>query len=189
MAINRATVLGEHLRRADDPAYGWIDLETAHRFDPPLDLGESPRRVFLCCDQGWPDRDVALFFGHATHKEIFLLAEEVVRTGYGRAVIDHPFSPFVDLEVGQMQELAGVGITLNFTFDELSPLLGVDPARMYAAIRAVGVEHCTLSSDAGEPLFPDPVECMRLIRGYMEAFGLDRDELHRVSTANPGSGA
>ena len=131
------------------------------------------------------DRDVALFFGHATHKEIFLLAEEVARTGYGRAVIDHPFSPFVDLEIGQMQELAGIGITLNFTFDELSPLLGVDPARMYAAIRAVGVEHCTLSSDAGEPLFPNSVECMRLIRGYMEAFGLNQDELYQVCTVNP----
>jgi len=131
------------------------------------------------------DRDVALFFGHATHKEIFLLAEEVARIGCGRAVIDHPFSPFVDLEIGQMIELASVGITLNFTFDELSPLLGVDPARMYAAIRAVGVEHCTLSSDAGEPLFPNSVECMRLIRGYMEAFGLNQDELFQVCTVNP----
>jgi hypothetical protein len=131
------------------------------------------------------DRDVALFFGHATHKEIFLLAEEVARLGYTRAVIDHPFSPFVDLEIDQMQELAGIGITLNFTFDELSPLLGVDPARMYAAIRAVGPEHCTLSSDAGEPLFPNSVECMRLIRGYMEAFGLNQDELYQVCTVNP----
>ena len=131
------------------------------------------------------DRDVALFFGHATHKEIFLLAEEVARIGYGRAVIDHPFSPFVDLDVDQMKELTSVGITLNFTYDELSPLLGVDPAKMYAAIRSVGVEHCTLSSDAGEPLFPNSVECIRLIRGFMEAFGLNQDELLQVCTVNP----
>ena len=68
-------------------------------------------------------------------------------------MIDHPFSPFVDLDVDQMRELAGRGITLNFTYDELSPLLGVDPAKMYAAIRAIGPQYCTLSSDAGEPLF------------------------------------
>lgn len=49
------------LRRADDPTYAWVDLETAHRFDPPLDLGEAPRRVFLCCDPGWPQREVRLF--------------------------------------------------------------------------------------------------------------------------------
>jgi hypothetical protein len=39
----------------------WVDLDTAHRFDPPLDPGEAPGRVFLCCDPGWPAREVALF--------------------------------------------------------------------------------------------------------------------------------
>ena len=56
---------------------------------------------------------------------------------------------------------------------------------MYEAIREVGPAHCTLSSDAGEPLFPNSVECIRLIRGYMEAFGLDEDEIRQVSTVNP----
>lgn len=131
------------------------------------------------------ERDVALFFGHATHKEIFLIAEEVVRLGIRCAVIDHPYSPFVNLSVAQMKELAAAGILLNFTFDELSPLLGVDPAKMYAAIREVGVGHFTLSSDAGEPLFPNSVEAMRLVRGYMEAFGLTQDELYQTCTVNP----
>jgi hypothetical protein len=49
------------LRRSHDPAYAWIDLETAHRFDPPFDVGEGPRRVVMCCDPGWPEPDVALF--------------------------------------------------------------------------------------------------------------------------------
>ena len=56
-----------------------------------------------------------------------------------------------------MSDFAQAGIWLNFPYDELSPLLGVDPARMYDAIRAVGPEHFTLSSDAGEPLFPNLV--------------------------------
>ncbi len=131
------------------------------------------------------DRDVALFFGHATHPEIEALAALVDELGFKRAVIDHPFSPFVDLSVEDMQRMAAAGITLNFTYDELSPLLGVDPKRMYDAIRAVGVAHFTLSSDAGEPLFPHSVECMRLIRGYMEAFGLSREEADTVCCANP----
>jgi hypothetical protein len=49
------------LRRSDAPGFAWVDLETAWKFDPPLDLGEAPRRVFLCCDPGWPARDFALF--------------------------------------------------------------------------------------------------------------------------------
>ncbi len=131
------------------------------------------------------DRDAPLFFGHATHPEIFALAEEVDRIGFTRAVIDHPYSPFINLSIAEMQELARVGITLNFTYDELSPLLGIDPACMFEAIRTVGAEHCTLSSDVGEPLFPHTVEAMRQICGYMEAFGLTKDELDLVSRTNP----
>ncbi len=57
--VGVARIVG--LSRAEEPGHAWIDLETAHRFDPPLDLGEAPRRVFLCCDPGWPHKEVALF--------------------------------------------------------------------------------------------------------------------------------
>jgi hypothetical protein len=49
------------MKRARAAGSVWVDLETAHRFDPPLDIGEAPGRVFLCCDPGWPAREVALF--------------------------------------------------------------------------------------------------------------------------------
>jgi hypothetical protein len=155
--------------------YGYYLLDDRGRIKP--DIAEMIRIV--------ADANVALFFGHATHAEIFAVAELLDKLRFRRGVIDHPFSPFVDLDIAQMKQLVSVGITLNFTYDELSPLLGVDPARMYEAIRAVGVEHVTLSSDAGEPLFPHTVECMRLIRGYMAAFGLTEDELRTVSITNP----
>jgi len=117
------------------------------------------------------DRGVPMSFAHGSHPELWAMAEEVEKIGFGQAFVDHPFSPFVDLTLDEMKQMADAGIWLNFTYDELSPLLGVDPAHMYAAIRAVGPEHVTLSSDAGEPLFPNTVECIRLIRGYMRAFG------------------
>lgn len=131
------------------------------------------------------ERDAPLFFGHATHAEIFALAEEAHRLGCTRAVVDHPYSPFIDLSITEMQQLAALGVTLNFTYDELSPLLGIDPAVMCATIRTVGAEHCTLSSDVGEPLFPNTVEALRQICAYMEAFGLSQDELRQVSRINP----
>jgi hypothetical protein len=177
----------------------WLDPaadRTAHT--PPLPWNEARKHGYYLLDDAgrltpfWEevvrtvaDHDVALFFGHATHPEIAALAELIDKLGFRRAVVDHPYSPFINLSIAQMQALAGVGITMNFTYDELSPLLGVDPKKMYDAIRAVGVEHVTLSSDAGEPLFPHTVECMRLIRGYMEAFGLSSDELYTVCTINP----
>jgi len=131
------------------------------------------------------EHDAALFFGHLTWDEQDALADEIQRRGLRKAVIDHPFSPFVDLPVERMKRFTDAGIFLNFTYDELSPLLGVDPVDMAAAIRAVGPAHCTLSSDAGEPLFPNSVECMRLVRAYMRAFGCTTGEVERMSVANP----
>ena len=145
------------------------------------ELKAEVREIVRIC----ADRNVALFFGHATHPEIYKLAEEVQKVGLTRAVIDHPFSPFLNVSPEMMKELRTAGILFNFTWDELSPLLGVDPQIMYNTIREVGPEHFTLSSDAGEPLFPDSVEAMRLVRGYMEAFGLNQDELYTVCTRNP----
>jgi len=57
------------LRKGFAPDFSWIDLEIAHRFEKPLDLGTAPRRVFLCCDPGWPSQDVELF------EKVFAAAE------------------------------------------------------------------------------------------------------------------
>jgi predicted metal-dependent TIM-barrel fold hydrolase len=144
-------------------------------------LKEQVREIFhVVADTG-----VSVSFAHSTHPEIEAMAELSGKLALKRAFIDHPFSPFVDLSVDQMRWLTGQGIYVNFTYDEISPLLGVDPARMYAAIRAIGTDYVTLSSDCGEPLFPNSVEAMRQIRGYMRAFGLSNEEVDQVSVHNP----
>lgn len=131
------------------------------------------------------DNDRTLSFGHSTHPEIWALAELVDKLKFKRAFIDHPFSPFLNLTVEEMAELSKVGITFNFTYDELSPMMGVDPAKMYAAIKTVGVEHFTLSSDAGDPLFPNSVEAMRQLSSYMIAFGMTPAEIEVLCIRNP----
>jgi hypothetical protein len=72
------------LRRAPQRGFAWVDLETVHRFKPALDLGEAPGRVFLCCDPGWPERDVALF------RRVFAAA---VDTGWQPAREDREAAP------------------------------------------------------------------------------------------------
>ena len=184
------STVGTYRRLIDgDNAPGWAGplpwdkaLKLGHyNLDEKGELKAEVREIVRIC----ADRNVALFFGHATHPEIYKLAEEVNKVGLKRAIIDHPFSPFLNVSAAMMKELCQAGILFNFTWDELSPLLGVDPQIMYNTIREVGPEHFTLSSDAGEPLFPDSVEAMRLVRGYMEAFGLNKDELYTVCTRNP----
>jgi hypothetical protein len=187
---NTMATVGTYRRFAESSnTVGWVGpipwekaLSLGHySLDDEGELKAEVRDIVRIC----ADKGAALFFGHATHREIYKLAEEVDKVGLKRAVIDHPFSPFLNVSPEQMKELSRVGILFNFTWDELSPLLGVDPQIMYNTIRSVGPEHFTLSSDAGEPLFPDSVEALRLIRSYMEAFGLTQEELYTVCTRNP----
>ena len=44
-----------------------------------------------------------------------------------------------------------------------------------------------LSSDAGDTVFPNSVESMRQLSGYMQAFGLTRAEVETVTIVNPGN--
>jgi hypothetical protein len=131
------------------------------------------------------DHGAAIFFGHPTKQEFCAVAEYSQKIGFKKGVVDHPFSPFVNLTIEEMKDAAAAGLWLNFTYDELSPLLGIDPASMYKAIRTIGPDHCTLSSDAGEPLFPNSVESLRLLRGHMTAFGCSADEIYTMCTLNP----
>ena len=154
---------------------GHYDLDDNGKLKPEIrDI------VHLCAD-----RNVALFFGHATHAEIYKLAEEVQKAGLKRAVIDHPFSPFLNVGPDMMKEIRGTGCYLT------SP--GTNSRRSWAWTR----RSCTtrfaksVSSISRFPatpanrFFPDSVEAMRLVRGYMEAFGLNQDELYTVCTKNP----
>lgn len=91
----------------------------------------------------------------------------------------------MNLTVEQMKQLARIGIRFNFTYDEISAMLGEDPGKMYAAIREVGVQHFTLSSDCGDALLPNSVEAMRQLGGSMAAFGMMPHESETVCIVNP----
>lgn len=135
--------------------------------------------VRLCADH-----DIALSFGHLSPQEMDAMAEEVAALGYRRAFIDHPFSEVFELDVPELKRWAEAGVRFALTWDELSPLLGVDPQDMVTAIRAVGPEHFMLSSDAGIPLLPPTVEAYRLLAATLRAYGMTEPEMRQLMTAS-----
>jgi acyl-CoA reductase-like NAD-dependent aldehyde dehydrogenase len=129
--------------------------------------------------------DNTLFFGHIGKEEIPEVLAAAKNYKVQKMVIDHPFSPFLSLTVEDMRSLATEGVVFNFTYDELSPLIRVPPEKMCHAIQTVGPRHFTLSSDAGGGLFPNSVECMRLITAYMKAYGLSEAEINYCASELP----
>jgi len=132
------------------------------------------------------DRNVPLSMGHCQQAERVAIAEEVEKIGFKKCFIDHPFSDYIGATMDQMKQFAASGIYLNFIWDELSPTLGIDPMEMFQAVKEIGADHVLFSSDAqGGVLYPEHLECIRLMRAYAEAFGLTRDEIYQASTVNP----
>ncbi|HLG73916.1 MAG TPA: DUF6282 family protein [Chloroflexota bacterium] len=171
--------------RADEP-FGPIPFEDALEIGMYL-LDEHGKlipeirdTIRMCHDHG-----VAMSFGHASPQEMDAMAEEVAAVGYKRAFIDHPFSEVFQLDVAELKRWAAAGVRFVLTFDEISPLLGVDPQDMVAAVRAVGPEHFTLASDAGIPLLPDTVDAYRLLARLLRAYGVTEPEMQTMMVDSP----
>jgi hypothetical protein len=146
---------------------GHYDLDANGKLKPEIrDI------VHLCAD-----RNVALFFGHATHAEIYKLAEEVEKPAWARRI--DPLQPVFECVSDMMSNRAPACCSISPGMTLAAP--GRRPQIMYNTI-VVGVG---TPCDDGEPL-PRLREAMRLVRGYMEAFGLIRRTL--ILCARPGHG-
>jgi hypothetical protein len=171
-------------RRSDDPVPPLVWEEALKTGLCVLDahgrlLPAIRDTVRLCADHG-----VALSFGHLSPQEMDALVEEMGAIRYARAFIDHPFSEVFELDVPKLARWAAAGVRFALTWDELSPLLGVDPQDMLAAIRAVGPEHFMLSSDAGIPILPPTVEAYRLLAATLRAYGATEAEMRQLMTGS-----
>ena len=115
-----------------------------------------------------------------------LLVRAARDLGIDRIVVTHAMLPPVKMTVEQMKQAASMGAYLEFVYNAL-----IGPSKVFeipeyaAAIRAVGPEHCILSSDlgqAGNPLHPDGLEAF--FRG-LRAQGFSVAEIDRMAKTNP----
>jgi len=129
---------------------------------------------------------LTLATGHSSAREDLLLVRAAKDIGIDRIVVTHAMLPPVKMTVEQMKQAASMGAYLEFVYNALiGPSKVFDMPEYAAAIRAVGPEHCILSSDlgqAGNPLHPDGLEAF--FRG-LRAQGFSVAEIDRMAKTNP----
>jgi len=130
--------------------------------------------------------NLVLATGHSSPAEGLMLIREARSAGVRHIVVTHAMLPPVRMNVDQMKEAAGLGAYVEFVYNALigrSPALTIGGCA--AALRAVGPEHCILSSDlgqAGNPLHPDGLAAFfRALRDQ----GFSEQEIERMSRTNP----
>src|SRR5438552_2322589 len=129
---------------------------------------------------------LTLATGHSSPQEDLLLIRAAKDLGVSRIVVTHAMLPPVKMNVEQMKQAAAMGAYMEFVYNALlGPNKSFEMPEYAAAIRAVGPEHCILSSDlgqAGNPLHPDGLEAFfRGLRGQ----GFSVAEIDRMSKTNP----
>jgi microsomal dipeptidase-like Zn-dependent dipeptidase len=100
--------------------------------------------------------------------------------------VTHAMLAPIHMTIPQMQEAARSGAYLEFVYNALiGPNKEFEIADYVKAIRAVGPEHCILSSDLGQaanPLHPDGLTAFFQA---LRAAGISQAELDLMAKTNP----
>lgn len=124
--------------------------------------------------------------GHNSPEDDLLLIRESRREGITHMVVTHAMLSPIHMSTGQMKEAAAEGAYLEFVYNGL-----VGPNKEFTfsdyakAIRAVGVEHCILSSDMGQPGNPLHPDGLELFFDGMRKQGFTQAEIDQMSKVNP----
>jgi hypothetical protein len=131
-------------------------------------------------------RRLTLETGHSSPVECLAIVREARRQGVERIVVTHAMLQQVGMSIAQMQEAAKEGAYLEFVYNALiGPNKALEIADYVKAIRAVGPEHCILSSDlgqAGNPLHPDGLAAFFQA---LRAGGIPIADIDRMAKTNP----
>jgi Family of unknown function (DUF6282) len=132
---------------------------------------------------------LALATGHSSPAENLMLIREARRMGITRIVVTHPVLNVVNMSIGEMQEAAKLDALLEFCAKQVLPT-EPDATRtsvedFVKAIRAVGPEHCILSSDLGQPGNPVHTEGWKVFLDMLKKAGISESEIDVMARRNP----
>jgi hypothetical protein len=130
--------------------------------------------------------DLVMATGHNSAEEDLMLIREARKQEVAQTVVTHGMLSPTSMTIPQMQEAARLGAYVEFVYNGLIGSGKRFNFSDYAkAIRAVGVEHCILSSDMGQvgnPLHPDGLQ---LFFVGLRQQGFSAAEIDRMSKVNP----
>jgi hypothetical protein len=133
--------------------------------------------------------DMVLATGHISPQEAFVLFDKAQEMGIKRMIITHPTdAEFLErpYTVEELQKMARIGAYSEFTLVGLLPNeFCHDPVKIVKTIKAIGPEHCIISTDLGQPQNPLPVEGMRMFIATLLHHGLTQKEVEQIVKVNP----
>jgi hypothetical protein len=130
--------------------------------------------------------DLVMATGHNSAEEDLLLLRESRALGITHMVVTHAMLPPIKMTIPQMQQSASLGAYIEFVYNGLTGGSKAFEFSDYAkAIRAIGPEHCILSSDMGQPTNPLHPDGLLAFFTGLEKAGITPAEIAQMSQTNP----
>ena len=115
-----------------------------------------------------------------------MLLREGRSQGGGHMVVTHAMNEPILMDVGQMQEAAGLGAFIEFVGSSMAtPESAARVDRFAVAIRRIGPEFCILSSDLGQEENELPSDGFANFLIALQAKGFSEGEIDQMSKENP----
>jgi hypothetical protein len=131
---------------------------------------------------------LVLATGHSSPEECLMLAREGRRAGVEHMVVTHAMKAPVHMNAGQMKQAAAEGAFLEFDYNAL-----IGPNREFqidsyrTIIHAVGVAHCIISSDLGQPGNPLHPDGLAAYFKMLKEAGFSVQEIDTMGKKNPAA--
>ena len=124
--------------------------------------------------------------GHVSAEEGLMLIHEARAQGVQHMVVTHAMLQPIHMSDAQMAEAAKMGAYIEFVYNGLIGSYKESTFQDYArAIRSVGVEHCILSSDMGQPGNPLHPDGLIALFDGLKKEGITQAEIDRMAKENP----
>jgi predicted metal-dependent phosphotriesterase family hydrolase len=124
--------------------------------------------------------------GHNSAEEDLMLIKEARAQGVKHIVVTHAMVEPIHMSVAQMQQAAKVGAYIEFTYNgTIGKNKEFSVADYAKAIRAVGVDHCILSSDMGQPGNPLHPDALVSFIKEMRQQGFTQQDINTMLKTNP----
>lgn len=124
--------------------------------------------------------------GHSSAEEDLMLVREAKAQGVQHIVVTHAMLNPTHMSEAQMVEAAKLGAYIEFVYNGLT---GTGQQYQFAdyarAIRSIGVDHCILSSDMGQPKNPLHPDGLLAFYAGLRAQGFTQKEIDQMGKENP----
>jgi len=124
--------------------------------------------------------------GHSSAEEDLLLIREAKSRGIQWIMATHPMTSPVGMSLEQMKEAASLGAFIEFPAETvIGKGATLSPRQIAEAVRAIGPEHCILTSDFGQAGNPLPPDGLAQYFEQLRKAGLSVADIDKMAKENP----